>query len=270
MRRKLRSIPMALGTLFLLYGQAAAQTPEEFREEFHRVYAIKQDGRVSLKNITGKVRINVWQRNEVKVDAVKRAYKHARLAEAEISIEASPEVIHLSTTYVSSTNTWNFGGQEQYNNPASVEYTLTVPRGVRLDTIELVNGALDVEGVEGDVEASSINGSVTARGLKGEVKLSTVNGKLEAGFERLSPPRSVTLTSVNGSIVMLLPKSADAELSASTIQGEISNDFGLRVERSKHIGQNLTGTLGHGRVPVKLNNIKGNISILHISDDNVR
>ncbi|MCA1568314.1 MAG: DUF4097 domain-containing protein [Acidobacteria bacterium] len=270
MRRKLRSIPIVLGTLFLIYSQAAAQMPEEFREEFHRIYAIKQDGRISLKNITGKVQINIWQRNEVKVDAVKRAYKRARLAEAEISIEASPEVIHVSTTYASSTNTWNFGGEGQYNNPASVEYTLTVPSGVRLDTIELVNGLLNIEDVAGDVEASSINGSVMARGLTGEVKLSTVNGKIDARFERLRPPRSITLTSVNGPIMMLLPKNTDAEIMASSIQGEISNNLGLRVERSKHIGQNLTGTLGRGGMPVKLNNVKGNIAILHISDGNVR
>jgi DUF4097 and DUF4098 domain-containing protein YvlB len=270
LRRKLHGVALALGTLLLIYGQAAAQTPEELREEFHHTYALKPDGRVSLENVTGDVQIKVWQRNEVKVDAVKRAYKRARLTEAEISVEASPEVIRLSTVYASSTNTWNFDGEGRYNNPASVEYTLTVPGGVRLDTIELVNGALNIEDVTGDVEASSVNGPVTARGLTGEVKLSTVNGKLEARFERLNPSGSITLTSVNGPVVLLLPKNADAELAASTMQGEMSNDLGLAIERGEHVGQNLTGTLGRGGASIKLNNVNGNISILHISDGNVR
>jgi DUF4097 and DUF4098 domain-containing protein YvlB len=269
--RKLRVVPLVLGTLFLIYGHAAAaQTPEEFREEFHQVYALKQDGRISLKNIAGNIRIKVWQRNEVKVEAVKRAYQRARLAEVEIRVEASPEVIHFSTIYSSSTNTWNSDGEGRYNNPASVEYTLTVPSGVRLDTIESVNGALHIEDVKGDVEASSVNGSVTARGLTGEVKLSTINGKLEAGFKHLGSSRLIRLTSVNGPIVMLLPKNADAEIAASTLLGQMSNELGLTVERSEHSGQNLTGTLGRGGVPIKLNNVKGNISILHISDSNVR
>lgn len=271
LRHKLRGVPLALGTLFLIYGHAAAaQTPEEFREEFHHIYALKPDGRITLKNITGDVQIKVWQRNEVKVDAVKRAYKRARLNEAEISVEASPEVIHLSTIYASSTNTWNFGGEGRYNNPASVEYNLTVPSGARLDTIELVNGALNIEDVTGDVEASSVNGHITAHGLTGEVKLSTINGKLEASFKRLDSSGLIRLTSVNGPIVMLLPKNADADIAASTLLGQMSNDLGLPVERSEHSGQNLTGTLGRGGPSIRLNNVKGNISILHISDSNMR
>ena len=48
-----------------------------------------------------------------------------------------------------------------------------------------MNGSLDVDGVEGDIKASSVNGRVTARGLAGVAKLSTVNGSLEATFSRL-------------------------------------------------------------------------------------
>ena len=45
-----------------------------------------------------------------------------------------------------------------------------------LESVELINGSLDIEGVEGAVKASSINGRVTASGLLGETKLSTING----------------------------------------------------------------------------------------------
>jgi hypothetical protein len=42
-------------------------------EEFHQTYSLTSDGRVSLNNINGAAHISAWDRNEVKVDAVKRA-----------------------------------------------------------------------------------------------------------------------------------------------------------------------------------------------------
>lgn len=270
MKQKLSGILFVVGTVVLICGYAHAQTPEEFREESHESYTLKPNGRVSLENITGDVNIRVWQRNEVKVDISKRAYTRARLAEAEVIVEASPEVLSLSTKYASSTNTWNFSEEGRLTNPASVEYTLTVPTGVRLDTIQLVNGALNIEDVSGDVEASSINGPLTARNLTGEVKLSTVNGKLEARFDRLAPSRSRTLTAVNGQIVLLIQGSADAELTASTVRGKLSNEFDLAIERGEHFGQNTSGVLGSGGTNFKLNNVNGNISIRRISGSKLR
>jgi DUF4097 and DUF4098 domain-containing protein YvlB len=42
---------------------------------------------------------------------------------------------------------------------------LTVPRKAILESIEMVNGSIDIDGVEGNVKATSINGRVNARGL---------------------------------------------------------------------------------------------------------
>jgi hypothetical protein len=42
------------------------------------------DGRVSLKNVNGAVHISAWDRNEVQVDAIKRASTQEALNEAEI------------------------------------------------------------------------------------------------------------------------------------------------------------------------------------------
>src|SRR5258708_30954038 len=52
---------------------------DEVREEFHQTYPLSANGRVTVENLNGSVRIAVWDRNEVKVDAVKRAYRRERL-----------------------------------------------------------------------------------------------------------------------------------------------------------------------------------------------
>jgi DUF4097 and DUF4098 domain-containing protein YvlB len=146
-----------------------------------------------------------------------------------------------------------------------VEYTLTVPRTVRLDEIKLINGALDISGVSGEVHASCINGRLEAHNLAGLTTLSTINGRLDARFDQLSGSR-VELNSVNGSVELTIPSDAKAELEASTVSGGIENDFGLHVNRHRFVGHDLRGELGSGGTHIKLANVNGRIQIRHAQD----
>src|SRR5579863_10533846 len=223
----------ALGTVCALFilalGAQASDHRGALTEEFHQTYALTADGRVELDNINGAVHISSWERNEVKVDAVKYADTKERLDEARIEIDASKNSISIRTKYPSHDQTWNWGS---HNNPAGVEYTLTVPRTARLDEIKLINGSLDIAGVSGEVHASCINGRLEAHNLAGRANLSTINGRLDARFDELAGSR-VELNSVNGSVDLTIPSDSKAEVEASTVSGGIDNDFGLHVTRSE-------------------------------------
>lgn len=234
----------------------------DLTEEFHQTYALAPDGRIELANINGAVHISTWDRNEVKVDAVKYAYSKERLDEARIEIDARKDHISIRTQYPDHDHTFNWGS---HNNPAEVEYTLTVPRGARLDEIKLINGALDITGATGEVHASCINGRLDAHNLSGRAELSTINGQLEAKFDQL-PGSSVELSSVNGSVALTIPSDAKAELEATTVSGGIENDFGLHVNHHSFVGHDLHGELGNGGPPIKLENVNGRIEIHHASD----
>src|SRR6185503_8232326 len=54
---------------------------DELTEEFHQAYPLTATGRVSIAKINGNVHISAWDGNEVKVDAVKRAYTSEGLRE---------------------------------------------------------------------------------------------------------------------------------------------------------------------------------------------
>lgn len=255
----------ALISLLMAASSALAQQGGELREEFHQTYPIAADGRVSLGNINGAVHITGWDRNEVKVDAVKTAYTRERLDEAKIDINSDAESIRIHTDYPN--RSLNFtNGEGRQNNPASVEYTLTVPRNARLDSIELINGNLDLEGVAGDVKASTINGQLTAKGLTGLTKLSTINGNLDASFDRMDASKPISVGSVNGSVSLTIPSDSNAQLKASTVHGAIRNDFGLPVRDGEYVGHELAGQLGQGGVLIRLGNVNGGITIHHAAD----
>lgn len=232
---------------------------DELTEEFHQSYALSAAGRVSIANINGDVHIRAWDRNEVKVDAVKRAYSPQRLSEVTIDVNSSADSVIIKTKYPERNLTFETRNRE--NNPASVEYTLTVPRGARIENAELVNGSLDIEGVKGDVRVSLVNGELKAGGLGGEVKLSTVNGTQEVNVTTLDEAKSLTLNSVNGPIVLIVPSGANAQVKASTVHGTITNDFGFTVNEGQYVGRDLTGQIGSGGPRIRLNNVNGSIAI---------
>jgi len=250
-----------LCTLLLAVAQGHASESRSYTEEFHQTYPLAAAGRIELDNINGAVHITAWDRNEVKVDAVKYAGTKERLDEAKIEVEAGSEFVSIRTKYPDHDRTFD-GGR---NDPAGVEYTLMVPRGARLDEIKLINGPLDIHGVSAEVRASCINGRMLAEGLQGRVKLSAINGRLEARFERLSNS-PVELSSVNGGITLVLPSDAKAELEASTVSGGIDDDFGLRVRHHRFVGHDLRGELGGGGTHIRLSNVNGRIEIRHAND----
>jgi DUF4097 and DUF4098 domain-containing protein YvlB len=266
-KRKIIGILIALAGLLTITSAAFTQTQPEVSEEFHQTYPLAATGRVSLENINGSVHIKTWDRNEIKVDAVKTASRRELLSEAEIKIDSfSPDSINIHTEYPRWTDNWNGNRDRRHEEPPSVEYTLTIPRSARLESIELINGALDIDGVAGEVKASSINGRVTARALTGEAKLSTINGSLEATFDRLAATQSIVLNSVNGHVTLIIPSDTNAQIKADTVHGNISNDFGLPVRRGEYVGRDLAGTLGSGGARIKLGNVNGQITIRHASD----
>ena len=265
-RRSATWLGAILGTACALSLFALAAHASERRggltEEFHQTYALTPDGRIELDNINGAVHISSWDRNEVKVDAVKYADTKDRLDEAKIEIDSERDYLSIRTKYPDHDHTWNWGS---YNNPASVEYTLTVPRTARLDEIKLINGSLDVKGVSGEVRASCINGRLEARDLAGRAKLSTINGHLDARFAQLAG-HEVELSSVNGAVELTIPSDSKAEVEASTVSGGIENDFGLRVNHHSFVGHDLRGELGGGGTHIRLQDVNGRIEIRHAND----
>jgi DUF4097 and DUF4098 domain-containing protein YvlB len=225
-------------------------------EELHKTYPIDADGRISLNNVNGAIHISSWDRNEVQVDAIKRASTKEALDEASVVIDSASGSISIRTKYPES----------HHKDSASVEYTLKVPRRARLSAVETVNGPVEVSGVSGDVKISSVNGPVTAQNLAGEARLTTVNGAVKASFDKLEGTPSISLHTVNGSIWLSIPEKTNAEFSASTVHGGISSDFGMPMSRHRRIGGSVSGRIGNGGAHIKLNSVNGGIRIMSTLD----
>jgi len=223
-------------------------------EEFSRSFAFSPRGCIFLENLNGDVRITSWDRDEVRVEAVKRALTPDRLDDAHIVVNRNDDTLSIRTQYAPGTD-----------EPASVEYRIMVPRRARLRDVKLVNGGLSIYGVAGDVKASAVNGNIHAEQLEGEAELSTVNGQLEAGFQHLPGARAISLTSVNGPITLTLPAEGSATVNARNLAGGIRSDYGHPLRIASSGGHRLRTFIRRGKggmsTRIQLHNVNGGISI---------
>jgi hypothetical protein len=232
-------------------------------ERIEQTYPLNANGRVSVSNVNGSITIETWDRNEVKFTAVKTADDKEKLTEVDVQIDSSPDVFSVETDY----GNWKRDGKGWRNNGnLKVEYTLTVPRNAVLNEIETVNGSVKISNATNTVRASAVNGEVRATNLRGATNLSTVNGTVEADFDQLQTGSRISLDTVNGTVNLTIPSDANATLRADSVNGVISNDFGLPVRKGQYVGRDLYGKVGTGDVQIKLSSVNGGLSIKRRND----
>jgi DUF4097 and DUF4098 domain-containing protein YvlB len=226
------------------------------REEFHRTYPLNTDGVFALSNVNGEVHVRGWDQNSVQVDAVKTADDKEYLQETRIEVSASSSSITIDTKYP----------EHMHNRrSATVDYTISIPKGARVRKLDLVNGTLTIEGVRGDITASTVNGRLSVDGSASDLHLNSVNGQITAAVAQLG--KYAKLSCVNGQLTLTVPSDVNVSVKGTTVNGNISTDFGMQVEHAKYgPGTSLNGQLGDGSSRLELSTVNGGIHLLRAGD----
>ncbi|MCJ7441339.1 MAG: DUF4097 family beta strand repeat-containing protein [Thermoanaerobaculaceae bacterium] len=233
---------------------ALALAAEPLRENFDQTYPLAAGGRIALSNVNGSVQVNVWDQATVRVQAVKEADTREDLDKLRIEVRNTASAVNIETRYPDSSGSGH--------RHLSVEYTLTVPKGAALDKFELVNGSLTVSGLGGEVNAELVNGEAKLTGLAGNVSVEAVNGEVTVELEKLDARQRVRLETVNGGIELRLAAGVAADVAAETVNGHLSNDFGIPVNKHEHVGADMTGSIGSGGGDVRLETVNGKIRVV--------
>jgi len=248
----MKSRTFAFIVALLAAGSLFASVTEE--ETFS--YKLNDGGRFSISNVNGSIVVTGGSGDSVEIVATKKADNQEDLDKIEIEISHSADEITVETELGKSDRWYSRG-----NNSGSVKYEVIVPVGTQLDTVDTVNGNVNISGVAGEVVAESVNGDLDISDLAGDVGLSTVNGSIDAEFSRLEGEQRVKAETVNGRVTIKLPANADVEVSADTLNGGISaGDFGLEVEKG-FVGSDLNGKIGNGSARLNIDTVNGAIKI---------
>jgi len=160
---------------------------------------------LSLENFRGEVVVRTWDRDAVQVQA-----DHPRTRYIQIDHRGSTIEIEVETD-----RGMGFSG--------SVDFHLTVPRGMGL-SIDGMAVEVDVQGVGGDVDISTIHGSINLVGGSGNISLESVNGEVnvegaEGDIEVTGVSGGLNLKDCAGDIVV------EAVGGGVTLQGIRSGDI---------------------------------------------
>jgi hypothetical protein len=255
-RRNLRLILAASLLSLTGCGSGTNRTLEETFEQFH---AIEPTADVSIKNGDGVVRVYGSRTNDMRVQAIKRAYTSKRLKQIVVDVSVRPGSVSIETSFPPKP-TWGL-----LDRSGTIEYTIVVPQTANISRLELGNGEVLVEGMRGQsLHAQLGSGRMLARNCFSNAVFSLGRGTLTLNCEWWEPGKFFIRANVaNGNALAFLPGAAAFHLIAETPQGKIANDFAERDERRAEVISNVD-TLVHdgGDAVIKLQAAEGNIKVV--------
>jgi hypothetical protein len=152
----------------------------------------------------------------------------------------------------------NEGRMNTEDTRAEADFEVYVPAGVRF-VGRTVNGNVRAEGLTADAKAWTVNGDVGVS-TEGWAEAGTVNGSVRVTVGRADWQGGAEFSTVNGSIDLTLPSAFDAEIEASTVNGDFESDFPLTV-KGKFGPRKITGTIGDGGRRLELSTVNGSIRL---------
>lgn len=224
---------------------------------FHWTGKVDPGKAITIKGVNGSIHAEHSSGTEVDVTAVRTAHR-SNPDDVRIYVKPTADGYTVCALYPGDGNDCQSSRSRTRNNDTEVEFVVHVPSSVRLNA-HTVNGSVTAQSLRADVDASTVNGKVDVS-TQGSVVASTVNGNIHAamGQPNWSDPRK--FHTVNGSIDLDLPSSANAEIRASTVNGSISSDFPL-VVHGKFGGRSINGTIGSGGRGLQANTVNGSIHL---------
>lgn len=252
------------GVSFIGPSENVVITQDGHREKIDQSFPLSANGRVRVSNINGSITLESWDRSEVRLEATKIADTKEALDAIELKIDSRADVFSVAVD-INRLRRQVVGGWKNVGRN-EVQFKLSVPRTAVLDEIETVNGSVSLSGFTNVTKVSTVNGNVTASNLRGSASLETVNGQVKADFDQLDPSGKIALETVNGRAHLEIPSDSNATVKADTLNGSITNDFGLIVRKGKYVGRDLHGRLGSGDTQIKLDSVNGQLSISRRND----
>jgi DUF4097 and DUF4098 domain-containing protein YvlB len=152
----------------------------------------------------------------------------------------------------------------------TVDYVLVVPRTLNIARLELEDGKVLIEGMEGeDVRANVVDGQLIVRDCCGNLHVAVANGDLDLSYEHCGRRTfSAEAQITHGSVRVSIPRGASFHAHAQTAKGKIANDFADMVEVNSRSIQKIDMSVGpNARSELAVRVTTGDISIAALKSD---
>jgi hypothetical protein len=260
-----RLAPVAL--LAALAVPAFAQNRGDFRWE----KALPAGNQVSVNNINGDITVVPSTSGKVEVVGIKRGdSQYFDRLRADVQQTSRGVVICVLDTdadsycdengmHSNSRNRSNRGDRDWNNVSMSLE--IAVPTNLMVSASS-VSGDVSITGATGDVRANSVSGDIKLDRLRASsVSANTVSGDVEVSVQEFTGRGDLVFNSVSGDVTLDLPRQLDADLTMTTVSGEINSDFALTLGNGRMNRRAVEARIGAGGRRLNLTTVSGDVKL---------
>jgi DUF4097 and DUF4098 domain-containing protein YvlB len=162
--------------------------------------------------------------------------------------------------------------------PGSIDFSVTLPRGVTSVVAHTVSGRVTVRDVGPGIaqRLESVSGSIStsraadllAKTTSGRIdfvfagrdlEAHSISGSVDGTIDSIGRDGSVRITTISGSVNVDAPQSLDARLVLHSVSGSVTCGYPVTVSLQKR--NTLEGAIGAGNVPVEISTTSGSIAL---------
>ena len=246
-----------------------------------------KSGELIVDNIFGPISVEAYAGKDVLLQARKVVYardeERAKKAEDEVKLDITEKgntvEAYVDGPFREDEKEGGRGGFHSHRDPGyKVHYgfTIKVPLKTNLVLHTVLDGDVEVRGVEGTFDVHNVNGKVRLIDAAGSGDAETVNGGVTVAF-RSHPDGPCLFKTINGDVEVDFPVPPSADFRVKTMHGEIYTDFDVtslpkappvREERGDKGGKYIYRSdgfngvrAGKGGPEIKLETLNGDILI---------
>ena len=255
-----------------LFGLALVAAPLALnaqRADFNWSKALASGSTVSIHNINGDIKVVPSTNGKVEILGYKRGDSRAA-DHLKVDVVESSRGINVCVIMDDGDSSCDEDGMHNnsyrhsgghYWDDAEMRLEVAVPTNaiVRPST---VSGNIDLTGAHGDISANSVSGDITLDRLHAtSVRVNTVSGDIDVGVDELTGTGDFNFHSVSGDIQLNVPRAFGAELSMSTVSGNIDSDFPITLGNGRMSRRRVNARIGAGGRRLDVSTVSGDLKI---------
>ena len=257
-------IALALGLPLILCAPQLARSQSR-DGDFHWERRLGSGQVVHARNINGDISVTPSSSGRVEIVGVRRGSSRSADRLNAAVTETSDGII-VCIVRVDSDDECDGNGNRHHSNDdddwgrASMNLEIRLPSNVEIDASS-VSGTVEVVGAQGDVRAGSVSGDIRMDGLRAtSIEARTVSGEIIAGVESLTGSGPLSFKSVSGDVKLDLPRNLDADLSMSSVSGQLDSEFQMTLG-GRSSRRRIVARIGRGGRELSLTTVSGDVRL---------
>lgn len=268
MLRRLVPLPVSLAML------AAAAAPA-LAQDFRWSGAAAAGAQVSVSNISGNVTVIPSTTGKVEVLGTKRG-SGRNLDRIKADVQQTSRGIAVCVLYgdnsycddngYHSNNNSRDRDDNDWGGNARMDLEVAIPMNLQVSASS-VSGDVSVTGAQGDVRANTVSGDVRLDKLHASsIKANTVSGDLEVRIDEFTGRGDLSFNTVSGDLTLMVPRNFDADLSMSSVSGDVNSDFALTVGSMNRMHRgSVEARIGNGGRRLEVHSVSGSLRLRSIN-----